>query len=468
MPVIDGIYTKDFPDLGRALLTTDLVPIAVTGDNVTYKVTIADIETAVHNSLSLAAFGSTPNANGLSLSGGVLNMQPASATQPGGVSTGSQTFAGTKTFSNVVATTLSASGQVSAGSLIVTANTAFASGFTPIVRRTSDGIYGTALLADFLTWLEATSANTASKLVQRDGSGNFSAGTITAALSGNATTATLASTVTTNANLTGPITSVGNATSIASQTGTGSVFVVQNTPTLTTPVLGVATATSLAIGTTPSTSGSGTLMLPNDKPVSWRNQGNSANIGFYLGTDNIFTAEAPIKVGTNPATAGSFRLSNDTPISWRNAANSANIGLYVSASNRFTTDVGLDVAGTITATNLTSGTYTPTLTNTTNITSSTALVCFYQRVGNIVFVNGSATITATSTGTTTVLGVSLPVASNIGASTDLKGFGISNYSFWTDPILSGDSANDRATLTYAVGDTAGTQTVYFQFSYSVL
>uniref|UniRef100_A0A6M3KXB5 Lectin/glucanase superfamily protein n=1 Tax=viral metagenome TaxID=1070528 RepID=A0A6M3KXB5_9ZZZZ len=39
--------------------------------------------------------------------------------------------------------------------------------------------------------------------------------------------------VTTNANLTGPITSVGNATSIASQTGTGSTFVVSASPTLT-------------------------------------------------------------------------------------------------------------------------------------------------------------------------------------------------------------------------------------------
>ena len=46
-----------------------------------------------------------------------------------------------------------------------------------------------------------------------------------------------AGTVTTNANLTGPITSVGNATSIAAQTGTGTTFVVSDTPTLTTPVL---------------------------------------------------------------------------------------------------------------------------------------------------------------------------------------------------------------------------------------
>jgi hypothetical protein len=56
--------------------------------------------------------------------------------------------------------------------------------------------------------------------------------------------------VTTNANLTGVITSVGNATAIASQTGTGAKFVVDNTPTLITPVLGVAKATSINTGTT--------------------------------------------------------------------------------------------------------------------------------------------------------------------------------------------------------------------------
>ncbi len=54
-----------------------------------------------------------------------------------------------------------------------------------------------------------------------------------------------AATVTTNANLTGPITSVGNATSIAAQTGTGTTFVVDTSPTLVTPTLGVATATTV-------------------------------------------------------------------------------------------------------------------------------------------------------------------------------------------------------------------------------
>lgn len=57
--------------------------------------------------------------------------------------------------------------------------------------------------------------------------------------------AALADTSTTIPNLTGVITSSGTTTSIGSQTGTGSVFVVQNTPTLTSPVIGAATGTSV-------------------------------------------------------------------------------------------------------------------------------------------------------------------------------------------------------------------------------
>lgn len=53
-------------------------------------------------------------------------------------------------------------------------------------------------------------------------------------------------TATINANLTGPITSVGNTTSVASQTGTGSTFAMSVAPVFTgTPQLSTATATSI-------------------------------------------------------------------------------------------------------------------------------------------------------------------------------------------------------------------------------
>lgn len=50
--------------------------------------------------VTLAAVGSTPSANGASLSGQVLTLQPADATHPGLVTTGSQTLAGVKTLSS--------------------------------------------------------------------------------------------------------------------------------------------------------------------------------------------------------------------------------------------------------------------------------------------------------------------------------------------------------------------------------
>jgi len=44
MPVvINPIYTRNFPELGRALLGTDIIVIAVTGDDVTYRGTVDDL-----------------------------------------------------------------------------------------------------------------------------------------------------------------------------------------------------------------------------------------------------------------------------------------------------------------------------------------------------------------------------------------------------------------------------------------
>jgi len=78
------------------------------------------------------------------------------------------------------------------------------------------------------TWINASSSNTASAIVQRDGSGNFSAGTITAALTGNASTSTkLASTKTiaTSGDVTGTATAFDGSANISIPTSiaTGSV-----------------------------------------------------------------------------------------------------------------------------------------------------------------------------------------------------------------------------------------------------
>ncbi len=60
------------------------------------------ILSSVSGVASLGAIGSSPNANGASITSGVLNLQPASASFGGVVTTGTQTIAGTKTFSTGV------------------------------------------------------------------------------------------------------------------------------------------------------------------------------------------------------------------------------------------------------------------------------------------------------------------------------------------------------------------------------
>lgn len=93
--------------------------------------------------------------------------------------------------------------------------------------------------------------------------------------------------VTTNANLTGPITSSGNATAVASQTGTGSTFVMDTSPTLVTPTLGVALATSInKVVLTPPASVA-TLTILNNKTLT---ANNSLTLAGTDGTTLTFQA----------------------------------------------------------------------------------------------------------------------------------------------------------------------------------
>jgi hypothetical protein len=94
-------------------------------------------------------------------------------------------------------------------------------------------------------------------------------------------------------NLTGPITSVANATSIASQTGTGTKFVMDDTPTLITPVLGVATATSVNGTTIPT---SKTLVATDSTTYVVPSQ--TGNSGKYLTTDGTTSSWGTVDLST--------------------------------------------------------------------------------------------------------------------------------------------------------------------------
>jgi len=113
------------------------------------------------------------------------------------------------------------------------------------------------------------------------------------------------------------------------------------------------------------------------------------------------------------------------------------------------------VSGNITASNLSSGTYTPTLTNGTNVASSSNADMFYQRVGNMVSYTIFMTVITTASGSTQI-DFSLPVASNFSSSTDLKGTSSYSQSIGnsSDFTVSASIANDRAVVTFN-DDTGG-------------
>jgi len=148
--------------------------------------------------------------NGLSLTGVIVGFTIA-----GGITSKTMTLFNTLTFAGTDGSTLNVGAGGTLGTAAFTASTA----------------YATAAQTFFL--------GTTSIAINRT--------TAAIALTGITSIDGQAATVVTNANLAGPITSVGNTTAIASQTGTGTTFVMSASPTLVTPVLGLATGTSLSL-----------------------------------------------------------------------------------------------------------------------------------------------------------------------------------------------------------------------------
>ena len=113
-------------------------------------------------------------------------------------------------------------------------------------------------------------------------------------------------------NLTGPITSVGAATAVAAQTGTGSTFVMQASPTLTTPVLGVATATSINGTSIPS---SKTLVATDSTAYVVPSQ--TGNSGKYLTTNGTVSSWGTVDaLPSQTGNSGKYLTTNGSTASW--------------------------------------------------------------------------------------------------------------------------------------------------------
>ncbi len=149
--------------------------------------------------------------------------------------------------------------------------------------------------------VDATSANTASKVVARDASGNFSAGTITAALAGNASTASTLATART-ISLTGDVTGStsfdgsGNASIAAVIADNSHNHTIANVDGLQTALDGK----QAALGFTPVQQGGGTGQGTNKVYIGWA--ADASGLMAQVDATN-FGISWPINITKNAATA---------------------------------------------------------------------------------------------------------------------------------------------------------------------
>ena len=200
-----------------------LVTEGDTGAGESYVCNTAGIITFGTTDITFAQFSSSLNYIGgtnIDITGRIISVEGDIAVADGG--TGSSTASGARTNLGVPSTSgtgatgtwgISISGNAATvtNGVYTTGTYANPSWITSLddskVLPSMTGNSGRLLTTDGTnsSWTTATSSNTANAIVSRDGSGNFSAGTITASLSGNSTTATSWSTGRTIA-LTGDVT----------------------------------------------------------------------------------------------------------------------------------------------------------------------------------------------------------------------------------------------------------------------
>lgn len=125
---------------------------------------------------TLAAIGSTPNANGMTLSGNTLNLEPASTSFGGVITTGTQSFTGTKTFNGLtgfgaspthmvqITNTTSTIRAFQSSSTITGAGTAFVSAGTFVMDITPTSDISTAYATTSTITHRGTQSNTSSTL----------------------------------------------------------------------------------------------------------------------------------------------------------------------------------------------------------------------------------------------------------------------------------------------------------------
>jgi hypothetical protein len=242
----------------------------------------------------------------------------------------------------------------------------------------------------------ATSANTASAIVARDASGNFSAGTITATLSGSATQVSNSLTLATSGTgLSGSATFNGSSaqtftvTSNATSANTVSTIVARDS----SGNFSAGTITATLSGN--ATNVTGTVAVANGGTGSTSASGARTNLGATTVGANLFTL-------TNPSAVTFPRFNADNTVSaldaatFRSAIGAGTGGGSVTSVSGTGTVQGLTLTGTVTSSgSLTLGGSLSAVSLTTQVTGTLPIANGGTGSTSTTFVNLASNVTGT-------------------------------------------------------------------------
>lgn len=206
-----------------------------------------------------------------------------------------------------------------------------------------------------------------------------------------------------------------------------------------------------------NSSGGGDVYLANNNVFT--NTGNRFNSGLFFGSagNSAITGSSGI-LNFNAAGSGATALTLDgnKPLLY-----------YASHPTGYTNQSIYDKQSidSISAIN-SSGRYTPTVTNGTNVASNSGADAYYHKIGNVVMVEGIVVLTPTAGSTSTNIKISLPVALVGATAGTLALWGNATSTGNISGIISTDLSTADAKITFTSTSTSGI-TVYYHFSYSI-
>lgn len=201
-----------------------------------------------------------------------------------------------------------------------------------------------------------------------------------------------------------------------------------------------------------------------------RTSGSAAvGIGSAIQLETISSAGSIIESVSTDLTGGSV----DFDLVFKNIAAGASAAekLRITSEGRLYGTALHNNSGSVTGTTnqyIASGTYTPTLTNTTNVAASTPYLCQWIRVGNVVTVSGKVDIDITTTLNASDMGFSLPIASAFTNERDAGGTATTDAEQTGNIRIKADATNDRAQFVWTGQVGTGNLSYSFTFTYLIL